>query len=172
MCVRCVRSSVGTRVLGIGRGTYVPQYVRISSSWQFFSSIYVRAFTLGSCSTYISRRSMYTLNPGAVCTYLFCSINFFFDIIYVYVRRLHQQCSSYVDQYVVRTGQEQVIVHACTVGTVVGTVIGTVGTYIRQQVHQQVQYVHKYSSNRYSSMFSRYGRDFVVDLGMTLTMGK
>ena len=76
--------------------------------------------------------------------------------IYTYV---HEQRSSYLCQYVVRHGQQQVIIRARTVGTVVGTV----GTYIHKQVHQQVQYVRKYSSSRCSSTFSGYGHDLIVE---------
>ena len=125
MCCRCVRTSVGTRVPGkcsgyerTAVGSYLQQLV-------VFSSIYVRASTVGKCSKYISRCSTCIQHVRAVGTYLFCSITFFFNI-YIYVRTSAVQFArmSVRSTYWTAVG----IVRA----RAVGSVGGTVGMYMHQ----------------------------------------
>ena len=125
ICTRCVRTRV-PGMIGVVGGTYVQQQVRTYGSWQFFSSIYVRTSTLGTCRTYISRYSRYlsTLQQ-----------HIFFPI-YIYVRTSAVQ-HVHVQQYVVRsTVQHQV-------------------QYVRvPQVQWKVQQVRKYSYRYISSSCS------------------
>ena len=121
--------------------TYSSRYV-LTAAGIFSSSIYVRASSVGTCCTYISRCSTHVPNVGAVGTYLIC-------------RRRTMYCTA------VGTVRARAV----------GTVLGTGDTLVQQQVHQQVQYVREFSSSRYSnSRFCGYVRDFTVDMGTPSTI--
>ena len=127
MCSRCVRTSVGARI----PGKYVQQQVQTYISWQFFF-FNIRACVNSWYMQYVHQQVQYLRTECRRSRYLSSLQQYRFINIYTYV---YQQCSTCVQQYVVRTAWQQV-------------------QRVRvQEVQWQVQQARKYS-NRYISRCS------------------